>query len=251
MAMTEQAASPAATRWVRAALEALPGDLATTAARRLRLLRRPAWRGAVRGTQVSDEWGWDRGGPLDRYYIDKFLSDHAEDVTGRVLEVRDRRYTDRLGRDVVSSDVLDIDPDVPGVTVVGDLADGEALPREAYDCFILAQTLQFIYDIDAAVQNSHAMLAPGGVLLVTVPVTSRISMTQGHEIDFWRFTAASCRRLFGDVFGPDNVSVSTCGNLRSTIAFLRGMSWRELPTSALDAVDPMHQLLACVRAVKR
>src|SRR5829696_7725259 len=157
MTTIARAASPAATRWVRAALEALPGDLATTAARRLRVLRRPAWRGAVRGTQVSEEWGWDRGGPLDRYYIDAFLSKHADDITGRVLEVRDRRYTEGLGRDVTSSDVLDIDPEVPGVTVVGDLADSATLPGEAYDCFILTQTLQFIYDVEAAVRNAHAM----------------------------------------------------------------------------------------------
>ena len=236
---------------VKATLQLLPGDLASSAPHRLRRLQRPAWWGATRGSLASTEWGWDRGDPADRYYVDAFLRAQAGDISGRVLEVRDRRYTERWGAGVAVSDVLDIDPDVPGVTVVADLAEDEGLPEAAYDCFVLTQTLQFVYDVQAAVRNAHRMLAPGGVLLVTVPTVSRISMVEGTEIDHWRFTVACCERLFGEVFGPEAVRVEALGNLRSTIAFLRGLAWQELPVPALEESDPLHPLVICVRAEKR
>jgi SAM-dependent methyltransferase len=187
---------------------------------------------------------------VDRYYVDAFLGERARDIAGRVLEIRDRRYTERWGADVTASDVLDIDPDLPGVTLVADLTADTGLPADAYDCFIVTQTLQFLYDVEAAVRNAHRLLAPGGVLLVTVPVVSRICRVEGTEIDHWRFTVASCERLFGEVFGPDRVSVEARGNLRSTIAFLRGMAWQELPASALAKSDPLYPLVVCVRAQK-
>ena len=38
-------------------------------------------------TPISKDWGYDRGKPIDRYYIERFLSLYKEDIRGRVLEV--------------------------------------------------------------------------------------------------------------------------------------------------------------------
>jgi SAM-dependent methyltransferase len=238
-----------ATGMAKWGLRALPGDLDVTLPPRLRRLRRPAWHGATHGRPVS-EWGWERGGPVDRYYVDAFLSAHRQDVTGRVLEVRDRRYTERWGSAVSVSDVVDVDPDLPGVTWVADLTTGDPIPDGRYDCFLLTQTLQFVYDVPAVLRTAHRVLAPAGTLLATLPVTSRLSLSSGSEVDFWRFTPASGRRLFGEVFGPGNVEVTSSGNLRATIAFLRGMSHQEIPATALDEPDDRSPLLVCVRARK-
>ncbi len=40
-------------------------------------------------TPVSKEFGFERGLPIDRYYIEKFLAEHTSDIQGRVF--RDRR----------------------------------------------------------------------------------------------------------------------------------------------------------------
>ncbi|MGY1713597.1 methyltransferase domain-containing protein [Geodermatophilus sp. SYSU D01106] len=204
----------------------------------------------MRGRQVSDCWGWDRGDPVDRYYVDRWLGEHRSDITGAVLEVRDRRYTGRWGVSVTSSHVLDIDPSLPDVTWCGDMTDSTLVPADSYDCYLLCQTLQFVHDVPSALRNAHRLLSSGGVVLATVPVVSRMSMIEGTEVDHWRFTAASCRRLFGDVFGEANVEVTSLGNLRASIAFLRGLSWQEVPTAALDEPDPLHPLVVAVRARK-
>ena len=49
--------------------------------------------------QLSRDFGFDRGTPIDRYYIESFLSTHASDIRGHVLEVADNTYTRRFGGD--------------------------------------------------------------------------------------------------------------------------------------------------------
>ncbi|MBI3769762.1 MAG: glycosyltransferase [Deltaproteobacteria bacterium] len=216
-------------------------------ARRLRRLVRPAWLGTLRRTRpLSDRWGSDRGTPLDRYYIERFLADHRTDIRGRVLEVKDEGYTARFGAAVETRDVLDVDSRNPRATVIADLAAADAIPSDGYDCVILTQVLQLIFDTRSAIAHAHRILKPGGVLLVTVPTLSRIV----ESGDYWRFTPMACRTLFAAAFGADRVEVRSYGNVLSAIAFLAGMAWEELSRRELDVQDDDHPLLVAVRAVK-
>ena len=170
----------------------------------VRRLRYPSTDGLLSVRPKSDHWGWDRGTPVDRYYIERFLAAHAGDVRGNVLEVKDADYTKRYGRDVVRTDVLDIDPANSQATIVADLSTGEGIPESFFDCFILTQTLQYIYDVRGAVAQCERLLRPGGVLLVTVPSLSRIVHGAGLEWDYWRFNhigKAHCPN--GDFRAPD------------------------------------------------
>jgi SAM-dependent methyltransferase len=226
------------------------------AARRLRQrgqrLIRPALLGTLRRTQpLSSDFGYDRGTPVDRYYIERFLAQHRADVSGHVLEVKEPLYTSLFGTEVERSDVLDLDHGNARATLVADLAEGEGLPSAAFDCFILTQTLQYIYRLEAAVRHSHRVLQPGGVLLATVPAVSRLSYQPEEAPEYWRFTAAACSRLFADVFGPDDVTVRAHGNVLTCVAFLMGMAYEELRRTELDADDPLFPLVITVRAVKR
>lgn len=203
-----------------------------------------------RTTPLSERYGADRGTPVDRYYIERFMAAHRDDIHGRVLEIKEPLYTERLGNNVTQADVLDIDANNAKATFVCDLAAADVVPANTFDCFVLTQTLQMLYDLRAAVFHSHRMLKRGGVLLVTVPVTSRIIPGYGLDADYWRFTAASCRRLFGDAFGESNIEVRPHGNVLSSIAFLAGMAAEELSPEDLDMTDPYHPLIISVRAVK-
>jgi SAM-dependent methyltransferase len=213
-------------------------------------LRRPALLGTLRRTTpLSDHYGRDRGTPVDRYYIEQFLAAEQQAIRGRVLEVLNREYTDRFGTAVAASDVLDIDADNPLATVVADLAAADAVPTGGYDCFILTQTLQYVYDARAAVAHAHRILSPGGTLLCTVPVVSRIDRS-ALESEYWRFTAATCSRLFGEMFGPESVTVSARGNVLTAVAFLVGMAAEELSSGELERDDPFFPILVSVRATK-
>jgi SAM-dependent methyltransferase len=218
--------------------------------RRLQRLRRPAWLGSIRRTTpLSDHWGRDRGTPVDRYYIDRFLASERSAIRGRVLEVLNNGYTERFGVGVERSDVLDIDASNPSATIVADLAAADDVPGDAFDCFVLTQTLQYVYDLQSAVGHVHRVLRPGGTVLCTVPTVSRIARGT-LETEYWRLTALACERLFQDAFVDGTVDVRAHGNVLASVAFLVGMAAEELSARELDRVDPFFPLLVTVRATK-
>jgi hypothetical protein len=212
--------------------------------------RRKTPRADFRRTQpFSDVWGRDRGTPLDRYYIERFIAAERNLITGRVLEVQDDDYTSRFGLDVTASDILDIDPANASATIVADLADAKGVPDEAFDCFILTQTLQYIFDVSGAVRHAHRILRRGGSVLCTVPSVSRIGR-RDLATTYWRFTEASCRRLFTEAFPGGQVAVRTHGNVFTGAAFLMGLAHEELSRSELEADDPYFPVIVTVRATR-
>jgi GT2 family glycosyltransferase/SAM-dependent methyltransferase len=208
------------------------------------------WGSLRRLEPVSRVWGLDRGLPVDRFYIERFLEQHAADIAGDVLEVKDPGYAKRFERGARSYAVLDVAEHNAQATLIADLAQPDALPEGAFDCIVLTQTLQFLFDVETAVANLQRALAPGGVLLATAPCVSRIDYEAGVEADFWRLTAASAQRLFAQRFGVERVAVQALGNVLACTAFLQGLASEELEAAELERHDPYFPLLIAVRAVK-
>jgi SAM-dependent methyltransferase len=244
----------------------LPPDIRRRGGQRYRQLR--SWPpvglarfGSLRRvTPVSREFGFDRGDPIDRYYIDDFMRRHAGAagyapgvVRGRVLEVGEplyaQRYADRDRLDAI--EILDASPTNPQATVVADLRDAPELDSDSFDCVICTQTLLLIYEVRDAVRTLHRILKPGGTLLVTVPGVSQICHPDMESWgDFWRFTSLSARRLFEEFFDPSQVTLETYGNVLTAAAFLYGFAAQDLRRSELDVRDPDYQVLIAVKAVK-
>jgi hypothetical protein len=110
---------------------------------------------------ISPDWGMERGQPVDRYYIEKFLASHTMDIHGRVLEIGDNSYTRRFGGDrVMESMVLHVAEQKEAVTLIGDLTTGENMPADSFNCVILTQTLNAIFDIPAALDTVYNILKP-------------------------------------------------------------------------------------------
>jgi SAM-dependent methyltransferase len=206
-----------------------------------------------RVTPISQSFGFDRGQPIDRYYIEGFLALHAEDIRGRVLEIADNHYTRQFGGSrVTRSDVLNLTPDNPHATIIADLANAGAIPSNAFDCIVFTQTLQYIYEPQTAVKTLYRILKPEGVLLASFPVISQICRYDMDRWgDYWRFTDGSIRRLLGDIFTPENVTVQAHGNILAAISFLHGLAAHELRPPELEHHDPDYQILITARAVKR
>jgi SAM-dependent methyltransferase len=219
-------------------------------ARRVQRIRRPLRLAMMRGAPLSTSWGFERGTPVDRYYIESFLQRNAEDIRGRALEVQDDTYVRRYGRGVQHVDVLDIDAGNAMATIHADLSDAREIPDSTFDCFVLTQTLHSIYAIADAVTHARRILKPGGVLLATAPVLSPLRGDPDDPVDFWRLTAAACSRLFGDVFGSGQVEVEVHGNLAVAFAFLSGAAYDELSPRELERRDPRYPVLCTIRAVR-
>lgn len=200
---------------------------------------------------VSTVFGLDRGTPVDRYYIERFLAGRAELIRGRVLEIGDSYYSRRFGGDKVEAfEVLHAVAGNPAATLVGDLTDPSTLPTAVMDCFICTQTLNCIFDLQRAVAGAGHLLKPGGTLLVTVSGISQVSRYDMERWgDYWRFTSASLGRLLQPVFGE--VEVTSYGNLPAALAFLQGLAVEDLPDAALlDTVDADYPLVICAVARK-
>jgi hypothetical protein len=223
--------------------------VALAAARKARAVGHVRMGSLRRLTPLSRSFGYDRGLPIDRHYIEGFLAENIHVISGRVLEVGDADYTRRYGGPrVTDSDVLNVADGRPETTYVADLADGATLPSEAFDCVILTQTLHLVYDLRAAVRTLQRILRPGGTVLATFPGISQISADQWADNWQWGLMPASATRLFGEAFGTDNVEVSAHGNVLTSVAFLMGMAAQELRPRELRVQDPQFPMLITVRA---
>ncbi len=231
--------------------------LATANQKQVRHLRALA-RLQLKGAQsVSTQFGYDRGQPLDRYYIERFLSDHSPSICGRVLEIKNSHYTKRFGGDRVSqSDVLHPDAAWPEATLHGNLTDPSAFEANQFDCVILTQTLHLIYNMRAVLKTVEKILKPGGILLATAPCISKIYQLNEPphlklDQDSWRMTKWSFGKVLSEFFPEEQVHVSAAGNLVVNAAFLYGLAAEDLPSAILHQSDSDNEMILLATAVKQ
>jgi hypothetical protein len=208
---------------------------------------------AIRTEPISRLFGMDRGTPIDRYYIEKFLRKNVSVISGKVLEIAESTYSKKFGSQVTSYEVLNYDDSNKNATIIGDLTNPETLPLNRVDCFICTQTLNFIFDVPKAIEGAYKLLNKGGSLLATVSGISQISRYDMDRWgDYWRFTDLSVKKLFYPVFGEDNVEIEIYGNVFSAISFLQGIVIEDIPDiSLLDKQDKDYQLTICIKATKK
>jgi len=209
------------------------------------------WGDLRRTSSIGGGWGFERGTPVDRDYIEDFLRERSADIAGRVLEVKDAAYARRFGGDrVTETAVLDVDADNPHATIITDLNNPVELPSAAFDCIILTQTLHLIYEMRSCISHLERSLAPGGVLLLTVPGITRVPRSHDGTW-YWSFTRDSVQRLLEEYFPPSMVKVSAHGNILAATAFLHGLAREELRAEELAVYDPEYPLIISARAQKQ
>ncbi len=198
---------------------------------------------------ISKKFGFDRGLPIDRYYIEKFLTQEGKYITGACLEVHDDAYIKRYGdaSKVTKIDVLDIDTTNKLATVYGDLQNLVNIPDNSYDCLIITQTFGLLYDLHASAKECFRILKPGGVLIATF---SSFGPLREQESPYWHFTPRSVKAVFGDAFQKENVAVHSYGNVLAMQGFVVGLSADEFTTEELDHSDSWYTLIMGLHAVK-
>lgn len=195
---------------------------------------------------LSSKFGYDRGTPVDRYYIEQFLDCVKLDIQGQCLEVTDDAYTRKFGGDrVTGSDVIDIDQRNSHATIYADLRNMPHVKSGTFDTVIATHTFGIIDDFEAAIRECYRILKPGGTLIATV---SSLGVAQDPELAYWRFTGASARYVFGKYFDCETLEVVTYGNVLSGQAFWVGVAAEELSPNELDVVDARYPIIVGIRA---
>lgn len=236
---------PPARRWLRWQL---------SAERFLRRFKSDADLASLRGTVPVNpaDFGESRGQCIDRYYIEKFLAAHAEEVGGRVLEFDGDAYARRFGGHRVSHvEVLHLSAGNSRAASVADWAHADAVPSDSFECILCTQVLHRVYDCSAAVRTFFRILKPGGVVLATAPGIQKMGggdLNKGE--DCWRFTSLACRRLFEEAFPRNAVDVKAYGNVMAAVAFLHGFAVEDVGREDLDYRDEDFEVSIAVRAVK-
>jgi glycosyltransferase involved in cell wall biosynthesis len=196
-------------------------------------------------TPVSEDFGWDRGEPIDRYYLDQFMARHASKIRGRALEIGDDSYCRQYGGGRIShQDILHRKP-TPTATIVGDISESGTLPASTFDVIVFTQTLHLIYDMKAAIACLRQALRPGGSLIVTVPGITPVDRKEWRETWYWSLTEFSLSRLISDEFPGDELDVETFGNVYSATSFLQGLAVQDVRKAMLDRRDMAFPVLVC------
>lgn len=198
---------------------------------------------------LSNKFGYDRGLPIDRYWIESFLETNRNLIHGHCLEVTDDAYTKKYGGDrVTKSDVMDIDSKNKKATIYADIRDIKSVKSNTFDTIILTHVLGIIDDFHAAVSECHRILKSGGVIIAT---SSCLSPTYDPSQNMWRFTPSGAKYLFTKHFGEGQVEIEQFGNALAGQCFWVGMSQEELTQEQLDYKDPKFPCVVGIIATKK
>ena len=202
---------------------------------------------SMKAEPISRQFGTERGTPVDRRYIEDFLKVNRNYITGDVLEVEDSFYTNKYGTNVSSAYVLDVSSDASGITFNANLETGEGIKDSIADCFILTQTLMYIFDLATAVDSIYRLLKSGGTALITC---SGISQNSRRCMDdygcIYNFNADALRRLFGDKERFEILDVGSYGNVKTVTAHIAGLCVEDLDVEDFQYNDKYYPLIAYI-----
>lgn len=214
---------------------------------------KPRWAYLLFGNTnpVSMFYGFDRGLPIDRYYIEEFLEQNKQYIKGVCLEVQDDGYCKKYGQDrVIKQDILDIVSNNKKATIIADIKDLSQIKDFTYDCIVLTQVLQYVDDLDGAIAECKRVLKNQGVLLVTLPSAAKIDPDAGTKNDYWRFTEASAKYLFSKYFESSKLEIKTHGNAALLWQSLAGFSQQDTYKKFFKMNNPAFPLIVTVRGIK-
>lgn len=194
---------------------------------------------------VSRQFGTERGTPIDRYYIEAILADHSEYIMGDVLEIEDNTYTMQFGGNKVKrSIIMDVSSTDSRVSFNGNIETGQGVRDEIADCFILTQTLMYIYDLGNAAHNIMRLLKKGGTALITC---SGISQNSRRCMDsygcYFNFNKDVFVRMFEKEANAQVLETGSFGNVKTVTAHLNGLCSEDLVKEDFAPNDKYYPLI--------
>lgn len=203
------------------------------------------WGDLRRGKPFCNEFGFERGTPIDRYYLDKFISSIRHLVKGKVVEIGGALSNrEQYGFENTSTyDAVDL-LSSPFVNICGDIHESNLLKPDYYDTILLFNVLEHCHTPQKVVDNIHNWLASSGYCLAIVPNAQRIHNNPG---DYWRILPDGMKTLFQNFA---KVQVTTYGSPTSLIASYMGIAAQELTHDELTEINPLYPVTTCLVAQK-
>jgi SAM-dependent methyltransferase len=202
---------------------------------------------------IANDFGFSRGTPIDRWYIHKFFLDNASLIRGSCLEFGELAYLNKYGGNLNNNVIFNYSDIalLKNNEIAGDLTKYLHLPESKFDCIVCVNVINFIYDINAALQGLKKMLKDDGYLIITVagPCAhiSRFDMIRWG--DYWRFTDKALE-FYLTQGGFEVKKLISFGNPDSVNAQINGYCASDLSENSLSNNHEDYQLVICAVASK-
>jgi SAM-dependent methyltransferase len=190
-------------------------------------------------------FGLTRGTVIDRYYLDKFIGEIREQVTGNVLEIGGVLLNQETYgfHNATQYQTLDVLPR-SGVTLVGDVNDPTIVRPESLDTVVIFNVLEHCREPWVVVKNIYSWLKPSGQCFCIVPNAQKLHHA---PIDCWRPLPQGMEYLFQD-FSQQRLYLY--GNPLTLVASFMGISAEELSPQELEDFHPDYPVATCMAARK-
>jgi len=203
----------------------------------------PRWGNLRRTTPFSATYGFERGQPIDRYYLDRFLARYRDLITGAVLETQGSSYTERFGHDVTRAHSFDIEPRFEPTYVCDFAYSGGVIPDQSYDCLLLPNTLMHFRELDRCLAHSRRVVRPGGTILASA--AGLLPLT-GDVPDYWRLSPDGWREKLCEAWPGAMLEIVSYGNCLAAVSAQLGLALEELTEAELDVQDPRFPVLTTI-----
>lgn len=198
---------------------------------------------------ASIQFGLERGNAIDRIYIEKFLENNRQYITGNCMEIAEDTYTLKYGHDVRPY-ILHVEGWGKN-SIKGNLETGEGIPDNFFDCAIITQTLMFTYELQSVAFNIYRTLKQNGTALLTVSGISQISMYDAENWgSYYSFHPDALKKLFNPLFGEQNVQIESFGNVKTAIGMLYGLCYEDLAETDFLVNDGAYPVIITIRLKK-
>ena len=193
----------------------------------------------------SEKFGFDRGTPIDRYYIDHFLKNlNLENNFNRSLEFGEILYSDsfKVKEKYFLSHPEYETRDIASNQILFDLNSEHSYEGTKFDLILSTNVINFTKNPFVSIKHHIDMLNSRGTLVLTVSASMPISKFDAERWgDYWRFTPDGLNQLLRTL--NCEYHIKSFGSFVTSIAFLCGLSAEEIDATDLNKNDDSYPIV--------
>ena len=193
----------------------------------------------------SEKFGFDRGTPIDRYYINTFLENlKLENSFNRSLEFGEIHYSDRFKvkeKYFLSHPAYETRA-ISSKQISFDLNSAHNYDGIKFDLILSTNVINFTKNPFVSIKHHMDMLNSGGTLVLTASASMPISKFDAERWgDYWRIAPDGLNQLLRTL--NCEYDIHSFGSFVTSIAFLCGLSAEEVDPLDLNENDDRYPII--------